>query len=144
MPATPLVDRDQEVPALSDLVLREGARLVTLTGPGGVGKSRLAGAVAAGLSPGFEDGVRFVDLASIPSADLVPGAIAAGLGLSTAGSGLITDVLSYLRAKRLLLVLDNFEQVTAAAPVGRRAAGRGGRAEDPGDQPERAQAHRGA
>ena len=57
-----------------------------------------------------------MELASIPSADLVPGAIAAGLGLSTSGSGLITDVLSYLRAKRLLLVLDNFEQVTAAAP----------------------------
>src|SRR5271165_4064449 len=117
VPATPLVDRDQETAAVGDLVLRQGARLITLTGPGGVGKSRLAVAIADRLSPGFEDGVRFVELASVPSADLVPAAIAAGLGLSTAGGRPITGVLSYLRAKRLLLVLDNFEQVTGAAPL---------------------------
>jgi predicted ATPase len=60
--------------------------------------------------------VRFIDLASVRSADLVPGAIAAGLGLNTSGSRLRADLVSYLR-KRLLLVLDNFEQVADAAPL---------------------------
>ncbi len=116
-PATPLVDRDQETAEVEDLVVRQGVRLVTLTGPGGVGKSRLAVEAAGRLGPGFPDGVRFVDLASVSAAELVPAAIAAVLGLNTSGGMLATDVVSYLRAKRLLLVLDNFEQVTAAAPV---------------------------
>ena len=117
VPATPLVGRDQETAAVADLVLGEGVRLVTLTGPGGVGKSRLAVAVADRLGSGFGDGVRFVELASVTSADLVPAAIAAGLGLSTSGGRLLTDVVSYLGPKRVLLVLDNFEQVTRAAPL---------------------------
>jgi predicted ATPase len=117
VPANPLVGRDWEVMAVGDLVLREGVRLVTLTGPGGVGKSRLAVEVAERLGPSFEDGARFVDLASVAAAGLVASAIAAGLGLSTSGSQLITDLKSYLRPRRLLLVLDNFEQVTGAAPL---------------------------
>ncbi|HYY17991.1 MAG TPA: hypothetical protein VE864_04065, partial [Streptosporangiaceae bacterium] len=60
--------------------------------------------------------VRFIELASVRSADLVPGAIAAGLGLNTSGSRLRTDLVSYLR-RPLLLVLDNFEQVIDAAPL---------------------------
>jgi predicted ATPase len=115
--ATPLVDREQEITALADLVTRQGARLITLTGPGGVGKSRLAVEAAGQLGPGFPDGVRFVDLASVPAADLVAAAIAASLGLSTSGGRLFTDITSYLRPKRLLLVLDNFEQVSGAAPL---------------------------
>ena len=114
---TPLVGRDQETAVVADLVLREGVRLVTLTGPGGVGKSRLAVAVADRLGSGFGDGVRFVGLASVTSAGLVPAAIAAGLGLSTSGGRLLTDVVSYLGPKRVLLLLDNFEQVTGAAPL---------------------------
>jgi predicted ATPase len=117
VPPTPLVGRDREATAVGDLVLREGVRLVTLTGPGGVGKSRLAVEVAERLGPSFEDGVRFVDLASVAAAGLVAAAIAAGLGLSTSGGRLITDLKSYLRPRRLLLVLDNFEQVTGAAPL---------------------------
>ena len=117
VPATPLVGRDQETAAVADLVLREGVRLVTLTGPGGVGKSRLAVAVADRLGSGFGDGVRFIELASVTSAGLVPPAIAAGLGLSTSGGRLVTDVVSYLGPKRVLLLLDNFEQVTGAAPL---------------------------
>ena len=117
VPATPLVGRDQETAAVADLVLREGVRLVTLTGPGGVGKSRLAVAVADRLGSGFGDGVRFIELASVTSAGLVPPAIAAGLGLSTSGGRLLTDVVSYLGPKRVLLLLDNFEQVTGAAPL---------------------------
>jgi predicted ATPase len=116
-PATLLIDREDETTAVEDLVVRQAARLITLTGPGGVGKSRLAVEAAHGLGPRFAHGVRFVDLAPVRSADLVPAAIAAGLGLSTSGGRLLTDVLSYLRGKHLLLVLDNFEQVTSAAPL---------------------------
>ncbi len=116
-PPTPLVDREQETTEVEDLVVRQGVRLITLTGPGGVGKSRLAVEAAGRLGPGFADGMRFVDLASVSAAELVPAAIAAGLGLNTSGGRLLTDVVSYLRGKRLLLVLDNFEQVTEAAPV---------------------------
>jgi predicted ATPase len=112
-PATPLVGRERQAAAVEDLVVREGARLVTLTGPGGVGKTRLAVEVARRLGPGFADGVRFIELASVSSADLVAAAVATGLGLTTTGDKLIT----YLRARRLLLVLDNFEQVVSAAPL---------------------------
>jgi predicted ATPase len=116
-PATPLLGRDREATAVEDLVVRAGARLVTLTGPGGVGKTRLAVEAAQRLGPGFADGVRFVELASVSSAELVAAAVATGLGLTTTGDKLITDLQSYLRARRLLLVLDNFEQVVGAAPL---------------------------
>ncbi len=116
-PVTPLVGRDQEALAAGDLVVREGVRLVTLTGPGGVGRSRLALEVAGRLSSDFDDGVRFVDLAAVAAAELVVAAIAAGLGLTTSGAPMLADVKSYLRPRRLLLVLDNFEQVSDAAPL---------------------------
>jgi predicted ATPase len=112
---TPLVGREQEAAAVEDLTRREGVRLVTLTGPGGVGKSRLAVEVAGRLAPDYADGVRFVDLAAVPAAELVAAAIAASLGLSTSSSRLIGDLQAYLRPRRLLLVLDNFEQVMGAA-----------------------------
>ena len=117
VPATPLVGRDDDAAAVSDLVRAEGVRLVTLTGPGGVGKSRLAVEVAQRLGPGFRDGVRFVELGSVRAAELVTAAIAAALGLNTSGGAPITDLKSYLRARRLVLVLDNFEQVIGAAPL---------------------------
>jgi hypothetical protein len=116
-PATLLVGREREAEAASELVLREGVRLVTLTGPGGVGKSRLTLEVARRLESSFADGVRFVDLAPVRRADLVVAAIAAGLGLRTSGGPLIADVKTYLRPRRLVLLLDNFEQVTVAAPL---------------------------
>jgi predicted ATPase len=117
VPATTLVDRESETAEIEDLVGRQGARLVTLTGPGGVGKTRLAVEAAGRLTPRFPDGTRFVDLAPVRAAGLVPAAIAAGLSLNTSGDKLVSDVLSYLHARRLLLVLDNFEQVVSAAPV---------------------------
>ena len=117
VPATPLVDRESEAAEVEDLVIGQGVRLITLTGPGGVGKTRLAVAAAGRLAPQFADGVRFVDLAPVRAADLVPAAIAAGLGLNTSGDRLAGDVMSYLRTRRLLLVLDNFEQVIDGAPV---------------------------
>src|SRR5215471_6705278 len=117
VPATPLLGREQETAALQDLVAGEGVRLVTLTGPGGVGKSRLMVEAARRLGPGFADGVRFVELAAVSGADLVAPAIAAGLGLSTSADRLTADLESYLQARQLLLALDNFEQVVGAAPL---------------------------
>ena len=117
VPVTPLVGRDDDAATVSDLVRAEGVRLVTLTGPGGVGKSRLAVEVAQRVGPGFADGVRFVELGSVRATELVTAAIAAALGLNTSGGALITDLKSYLRARQLMLVLDNFEQVIGAAPL---------------------------
>ena len=116
-PTTPLMGRERETEAASELVLRGGVRLVTVTGPGGVGKSRLALEVARRLGSSFAHGVRFVDLAPVQRADLVVAAIAAGLGLRTSGGSQIADVKTYLRPRRLVLLLDNFEQVTVAAPL---------------------------
>ena len=117
VPATPLLGREQEAAEIDDVVAREGVRLVTLTGPGGVGKTRLMMEAARRLGPGFADGVRFVELAAVSAADLVAPAIAAGLGLNTSAGQLTADLEAYLRPRRLLLALDNFEQVIGAAPL---------------------------
>jgi predicted ATPase len=116
-PPTPLVDRQEEAAAVSEILLRRGVRLITLTGPGGVGKSRLAIDVAARLAAEFSSGVRFVDLSPVQSPSLVPAAIASALGLSTSGGRLTTDLIEYLRTRQLLLLIDNFEQVSSAAPL---------------------------
>src|SRR5215470_3478776 len=116
VPVTQLVGRDRDAAAIRDLV-GEGVRLVTLTGPGGVGKSRLAVEVAGRLERGFADGARFADLTTVPAAELVAPAVAVALGLNTSGAEVISDVMAYLRPRRLLLVLDNFEQVMGAAPL---------------------------
>ena len=118
---TPLIGRDQEAAAVEDLVVTEGVRLITLTGPGGVGKSRLAVEAARRLESVFQDGVRFADLSSVSAAGLVADAIAAALPVNTSGARLTGDVESYLRARRLLLVLDNFEQVMGGGSAGGRA-----------------------
>jgi predicted ATPase len=117
VPATPLLGRDREAAAISELVRAEEVRLVTLTGPGGVGKSRLMVEAARRLGPDFADGARFVDLAAVSSPDLVAAAIAARLGLNTSASRLGEDLESYLRPRQLVLALDNFEQVIGAAAL---------------------------
>ena len=108
------VGREAEVKALGKLL--EQHRLVTLLGPGGIGKTRLALQVAADALDAFPDGVFFVDLAPVRDPELVPGAIAASLGLrEQLGEPIIRTLCGHLGSKRLLLVLDNLEQLLPAA-----------------------------
>ncbi len=114
--ATPLIGREREVAELCGILRQDIARLITLTGPGGTGKTRLAVQAAAELLDEFPDGVYFVPLAAVRDAGLVTGVIADALSLSESrGEDLGQTVRSYLKDKKLLLVLDNFEQVIGAA-----------------------------
>ncbi len=117
-PLTPLIGRLQEVQAVCAALSDSAVRLLTLTGPGGIGKTRLALQVAAHLEPAFAHGAVFVDLAPLSDPSLMASSIAQTLGLQDLGSQPLTLTLQrYLRDKHLLLVLDNFEQVLEAAPL---------------------------
>jgi predicted ATPase/class 3 adenylate cyclase len=112
---TPLIGRDEELAEIKALV--EQSRLVTLTGAGGIGKTRTALQAAADMLTGDGDGVWFVDLASRDDAMLVPSAIAEVFNVADEGGSqrLIERVGAALKAKRLLIVLDNCEHVISAA-----------------------------
>ena len=115
---TPLVGREKEIAEVGGLLRDEGVRLLTLTGPGGTGKTRLGLQVAAELLDEFERGVLFVALASIADPGLVAPAIAGALESGeTSGRPSGEQLTDHLRDKEMLLVLDNFEQVVEAAPL---------------------------
>jgi predicted ATPase len=110
------IGRDQELGELTRLL--GATRLVTLVGPGGVGKTRLALAVAAARAGEYADGVAFVDLSPLRDQRLVPATIAHTLEVRPAGGRTARELLlAYLRERQLLLVLDNFEHLLGAAPI---------------------------
>src|SRR6266851_378532 len=115
--ATVLIGREREIATLREWLLDGGPRLVTLTGPGGTGKTRVALATAERVADTFGDGV-WVDLTSLREPDLVLPAIARSFGfMDQVGQALERQLVSYLADAKLLLVLDNFEQVLPAGSI---------------------------
>ncbi|WP_210480699.1 DUF4062 domain-containing protein [Naasia sp. SYSU D00948] len=118
MPLTQIFGREEECSALVHRLRSPGVRLITLTGPGGIGKTRLAIEVARRLEPDFPDGVLFVPLAPVDNPAQVPSAIAQVLGVRDTGDLPLEQKLgTAFRDRRALLVLDNFEHVLPAASL---------------------------
>jgi predicted ATPase/DNA-binding SARP family transcriptional activator/Tfp pilus assembly protein PilF len=115
---TIFIGREKELASASALLRRPEVRLVTFTGAAGTGKTRLALELTSDLSSDYAEGVAFVPLAPVGQADLVVSAIAQALGVrEVAGQPLIETLVDFLREKRMLLLLDNFEHVIKAAPT---------------------------
>ena len=115
---TPLIGRAHDITVVRRRLLSDGARLVTLVGPPGVGKTRLSLAVAEDVLDQFDDGVFFVRLAPVSDPGQVAAAVAQALGMQMSGPNPPElQLRAYLEEKHLLLVLDNFEQIVAAAPL---------------------------
>jgi len=116
--AAPPIGRDREVAAVVEALRRPSVRMLTLSGPGGVGKTRLAYYAAEALLDDFSDGVYVVQLAAVRSPELVAAAIAQTLGIPEQhGQALVATLAAELRERSVLLVLDNFEHVLGAASV---------------------------
>ncbi len=114
----PLIGREREVAFLAELVRRDDIALVTLTGAGGTGKTRLALAVASALVDEFPDGIHLVSLSPIRNPELIPSTIARAIGIEEAGDQpVLRNLHAYLRDKRLLLLLDNVEHLVSSAPL---------------------------
>jgi len=116
-PATPLIGREKDLAALRSRLSDDAVRLVTITGPAGVGKTRLALQVAYAMAGEFRDGIVLVLLAALADPQQVAVAIAAALGITADGSGARERLLDALRPKRALLVLDNFEHLLPATQL---------------------------
>jgi len=117
-PLTPLVGRKPEVATVCQLLRQAQVRLLVLTGPGGIGKTRVALQVATDLQQDFPAGVCFVSLAEVRDPALITPTIAHALGLrETTRTSLVDQLKAVLRSQSLLLLLDNFEQVVKAAPL---------------------------
>src|SRR5829696_6039344 len=116
-PLTRLIGREAELAALSAGLQDAEVRLLTVTGPGGVGKTRLAIASATAMRDAFPDGMAFVDLSPLTDAALVLPTIAGTLGVqAAAGQSLMVTLANFVSTRRLLLLLDNWEPVLGAAP----------------------------
>jgi predicted ATPase/DNA-binding SARP family transcriptional activator len=116
-PATALVGREKELAEVVALLRQESPRLLTLTGAGGTGKTRLALRAASDVVDRFADGVFFVDLAPLGDPQLVPSTIARRLGVQESAERPLESLKEHLRQRSLLLLLDNFEHVDPAAPI---------------------------
>jgi predicted ATPase/DNA-binding XRE family transcriptional regulator len=117
-PQTPLVGREDETAEVAGLLAREDVRLLTLTGPGGVGKTRLALEVASISREAFADGTAFVSLAPLRDASVVPSALAEAFGVrEVAGQSLLQTLSLHLGSGRVLVVLDNLEHLPGAVPL---------------------------
>ena len=115
--STSFVGREGELAEIARLLREDDVRLLTLTGPGGIGKTRLSLEAAQRLRGEHEHGAAFVGLDGVDSAETVAPTIAAALGIRDADSDPLESLVGYLRGRELLLVLDNFEHVIPAAPV---------------------------